>query len=175
MFHHKVHPPLLSEYSGAFPPSVDTLWLSAGAHNELNTIHWGAPRGTYGPLWARLLPLLSTAAVAPTPWANERPPSQIRTLDRQSGGRRRRRQRRRRSAPSPWRAAAADGVPPAAGGPARLPHVGRLRQLRVSPLHDRRRHAAAAPLGLRLRCRRHLPPPPQRGCSASAAASLGPG
>jgi len=35
---------------------VDTLWLGAGGHNELKTVNCAALKGTYGPLWARLLP-----------------------------------------------------------------------------------------------------------------------
>jgi len=174
MSHHTVHTPLLSQYSDSAPPSVDTLWLGAGGHNELKTVNWAALKGTYGPLWARRLPPLSTPAVASAPWATVRPTRRMPTFARQSGGGRRRRRRRRRNARPPWRAAAADGVPPAAGGPARQPRVGRLRRLRVGRLHGRRRYAAAAPVGIPLRCRRHPPPPPQGGGSANAAASTGP-
>ena len=65
-------------------------------------------------------------------------------------------------------------MPPAAGGSARQKRVGWLRRLRVGRLHGRRRHAAAAPVGLPMRCRRHPPPPPRGGGSDNYAASPGP-
>jgi len=95
------------------------------------------------------------------------------TPARQSGGRRRRRRRRPRSERQSGRASAADGVPPAAAGPARQLRVVRRQQLRVGSLHGRQRHATAAPGGLPLRCHRHPPPPPQGGGSANAAALPG--
>jgi len=132
--------------------------------------------GTYAALWARLLPFPSTPAAAPTPWATVRPSPRMQTLTHQSGGCRRRRRRRRRNSPPTWRAAAADGVLPAAGGRLRQQRVGRLRRLRVggrtgggdTPLQRQQGFRCSAAAIRRRHCEvAAAPTPPPRPASGS--------